>query len=39
MKIHKFNKLNLDEIILDKIKTIDDRKYIDLKCKYKKMIK
>ena len=36
MKIHKFNKLNLDDIILDKIKTIDDRKYIDLKCKYKK---
>lgn len=36
MKIHKFNKLNLDDIILDKIKTIDDRKFIDLKCKYKK---
>ncbi len=35
MKIFKYNKLDLDSIILDKIKTIDDKKYIDLKYKYK----
>lgn len=35
MKIFKFNKLDLDSIILDKIKTVDDKKYIDLKYKYK----
>tara|TARA_Y100000741_G_scaffold364753_1_gene356825 strand:- start:2104 stop:2811 length:708 start_codon:yes stop_codon:yes gene_type:complete len=36
MKIFKYDKFDLDSIILDKIKTIDDKKYIDLKYKYKK---
>ena len=35
MKIFKYNKFDLDSIVLDKIKTIDDKKYIDLKYKYK----
>lgn len=35
MKIFKYDKFDLNSIILDKIKTVDDKKFIDLKYKYK----